>query len=328
MSILPTVNPPLFTIFTPTYNRAHTIRRVFDSLCAQTLRDFEWLVIDDGSTDNTSELIAIWDEIANFPVRCVKQTHAGKHFAHNRALVEAKGQFFGILDSDDALVPDALEKLARLWDSIPESERHLFCSVGARCCSQNGSIIGDRFPTDPFDADMRELAYVYHIDGEKWICWVTEVFRRYPFPEITGIQFIPEGLICYSIAKAYRGRWSNDAVRVYYVNDQETGPTLSKRRQSDHALGRWHYYTWLLNNDLEYIFRSPRPFIKAAILVPICAWFSGKTLNESLRELTSILAKFLVFSTLPVSTLIYLIETCRLRAASGHRSTMPVRPHQ
>ena len=158
MSILPTVNPPLFTIFTPTYNRAHTIRRVFDSLCAQTLRDFEWLVIDDGSTDNTSELIAIWDEIANFPVRCVKQTHAGKHFAHNRALVEAKGQFFGILDSDDALVPDALEKLARLWDSIPESERHLFCSVGARCCSQNGNIIGDRFPTDPFDADMRELA--------------------------------------------------------------------------------------------------------------------------------------------------------------------------
>jgi hypothetical protein len=119
-----------------------------------------------------------------------------------------------------------------------------------------------------------------------------------PFPEITGIQFIPEGLICYSIAKAYRGPWSNDAVRVYYVNDQETGPTLSKRRQSDHALGRWHYYTWP----------------GCTFLAPICAWFSGKTLNESLRELISILAKFLVFSTLPLSTLIYLIETCRLRA--------------
>ncbi|MFY9839270.1 MAG: glycosyltransferase family A protein, partial [Xanthobacteraceae bacterium] len=152
MPILPTANPPLFTIFTPTYNRAHTIRRVFDSLCAQTLRDFEWLVIDDGSTDNTSELIALWEKTADFPVRYLKQKHAGKHIAHNRALVEAKGQFFGIVDSDDALVPDALERLARLWNSIPEGERHLFCSVGARCRSQTGKIIGHRFPSDPFDA--------------------------------------------------------------------------------------------------------------------------------------------------------------------------------
>jgi glycosyltransferase involved in cell wall biosynthesis len=86
-------DPPLFTVFTPTYNRAHTIHRVYDSLCAQTLRDFEWLVIDDGSTDNTAELVAKWAEVAKFPIRYFKQKNLGKHFAHNRALVEATGYF-------------------------------------------------------------------------------------------------------------------------------------------------------------------------------------------------------------------------------------------
>src|SRR5262245_3444530 len=74
---------PLFTIFTPTYNRRHTIRRVYDSLCAQTLRDFEWLVIDDGSTDGTSELVKGWVESADFPIRYFWQENSGKHIAHN-----------------------------------------------------------------------------------------------------------------------------------------------------------------------------------------------------------------------------------------------------
>ena len=71
----------LFTVFTPTYNRAHTLHRVYDSLCAQTLRDFEWLVIDDGSTDGTADLIANWAKSADFPIRYFKQEHSGRHGA-------------------------------------------------------------------------------------------------------------------------------------------------------------------------------------------------------------------------------------------------------
>ncbi len=96
------VRHPIFTVFTPTYNRAHTIHRAFDSLRAQTLRDFEWLVVDDGSTDNTSELIASWAKVADFPIRYFKQDHSGKHIAHNLAVREARGKFFLPLASDDA----------------------------------------------------------------------------------------------------------------------------------------------------------------------------------------------------------------------------------
>src|SRR5262249_2422136 len=109
---LSTSKMPLFTVFTPTYNRAHTLHRVFDSLCAQTLRDFEWLVIDDGSSDSTRELIDNWTKSAHFTIRYIKQDHSGKHIAHNCAVREARGQFFLTLDSDDACTPQALERMA------------------------------------------------------------------------------------------------------------------------------------------------------------------------------------------------------------------------
>src|SRR5215471_10000349 len=79
-------SPPLFTVFTASYNRAHTIHRVFNSLSAQTLRDFEWLVVDDGSTDRTAELIGAWTKTADFPIRYFKQEHSGKHVARNLAV--------------------------------------------------------------------------------------------------------------------------------------------------------------------------------------------------------------------------------------------------
>jgi glycosyltransferase involved in cell wall biosynthesis len=307
----------LITIFTPTYNRAHTLHRVFASLCAQTLTDFEWLIVDDGSTDCTKELVTEWIKSAPFPVRYVGQEHTGKHLAHNRALNEARGYFFACLDSDDELLPDALEKLSRLWTSIPLCERHSFYSVGGHCRDQTGKLIGDRFPTDPFDANLRELRYAHHVAGEKWGFGLTEILRRYPFPDVRGVQFIPEGIVWLRIAQSFKTRWMNQIVRTYYVNDPKTGRTLSQRRSlGDHALGRWHYYTWLLNNDLGYFFLSPMPFIKAAVILPILGWSSGKSVGEVLISLNHFFAKVLVSLALPFSLLLYAIGLARTKRLS------------
>jgi glycosyltransferase involved in cell wall biosynthesis len=301
----------LITVFTATYNRAHTLHRVFESLRAQTLRDFEWLVIDDGSTDGTQKLVTGWARAADFPIRYLRQDHAGKHFGHNRALVEARGRFFVVLDSDDAFVPDALEKLARLWDTIPECERHSFYSVGGLCRDQNGAIVGDRVPTDPFDADLREMTYVHGIFGEKVILAQTDVLRRYPFPEIPG-TYVPEGLVWLDIAKNFKTRWSNEVVRIYYVNDPETGTTVTQRgSRGHHALGRWYFYIWLLNNDLEYFAGAPLPFVKAAARLPVVGWLSGQTLRQSFMSLKSGGAKLLLLATLPLSALLYVVERVR-----------------
>jgi glycosyltransferase involved in cell wall biosynthesis len=305
---------PLFTIFTPTYNRAHTLHRCFDSLAAQTLRDFEWIVVDDGSTDGTEELVAGWLKSADFPMRYLRQDHGGKHIAHNLALDAARGKFFTCLDSDDALTPNALERLSRAWETIPESDRPGFCGVDGLCCDQHGRIVGDKFPCEPFDADLRERKYVHALRGEKWGVLCTDVARRYRFPEVARGQYLAEGIAWLDMAKTYKCRAVNEVVRIYYIDQTEPGVTTAiKRRLAAHAEGNWHYYIWLLNNDLEYFFRAPKPFLKAAVMLPVVAWITKRGLGRTLHELQSLAAKLLVVMTLPASFLIFAGD--RLRKA-------------
>jgi glycosyltransferase involved in cell wall biosynthesis len=309
---------PLFTVFTPTYNRAHTLHRVFDSLRAQTLRDFEWLVIDDGSTDNTRELVAGWAANADFPIRYLRQDHAGKHMAHNLAAREARGQFFLPLDSDDAYVPQALERMAYQWNAIPARERSAFCGIGGLCVDQRGKLVGEGFPSDPLDADMRERHYVYRVRGEKCVSILTDVVRRFPFPEIAGTSFTPEGTIWLEMGKTHKIRWVNEVYRIYYVDDDGgTGPTLTGRRNlEESALGRLHYYVWLLNNDLEYFFHSPAPFLKAALMLPVVTWLAHRPFTSVLRSLKSGPARLLVCLVLPLASLLYAIDRARGRYAT------------
>jgi glycosyltransferase involved in cell wall biosynthesis len=300
------VAAPLFTIFTPTYNRAHTIKRVLDSLCAQTLRDFEWLVVDDGSTDNTPTLIAEWAKAVDFPVRYFRQENSGKHIAHNLAAREARGYFFLPLDSDDACAPRALERMAYHWNTIPVENRARFFGICGLCENQYGEIIGDRFPSEPFDVNLRDLRYFYRLRGEKWGSILTEILRQFPFPEIKGTRFIPEGVVWLDIAKTYRIRCVNEIFRMYYVDDDLTGATLTKRRSlGDNAPGRLHFYTWLLNNDLGYFLHSPMPFLKAAVILPILAHFAGQDLRGTFKSLRTMPAKTLLLLALPFAWVLY-----------------------
>ncbi len=303
---------PLFTIFTPTYNRAHTLNRAFESLAKQTLLDFEWIVVDDGSTDGTEGLVAGWAASATFPIRYLRQHNSGKHIAHNRALQAARGKFFTCLDSDDALPPDSLERLARAWETIPANERSAFCGVDGLCCDQHGEIVGDKYPRDPFDADLRERKYVYGPRGEKWGVVLTEIARRYPFPQVALGKYLPEGIVWLDMAKRFKTRAVNEIVRIYYIDQTEPGVTVAiKRRLAAHAEGNWHYYIWLLNNDLDYFFSAPKPFLKAAVMLPVVAWLTGRSFGATLQELHSFSARALVTAALPASLLIFVMDRLR-----------------
>lgn len=298
---------PYFTIFTATYNRAHTLHRVFDTLRLQTFRDFEWLVIDDGSVDNTSELIAGWAALADFPVQYFKQKNMGKHIAHNRAVREGRGLLFVTLDSDDALVPDALEKIRRIWNEIPQAQRSAFSGLGGLCCDQHGAIIGDQFPRSPMNSDLRELHYVHKIRGEK--CGVSRVdlLRQYPFPEIAGTQWLPEGVLGLQLAKHYKRRYVNEVLRIYYVDEShDRGINVSDRANLKRtAPGRLYYNVWVLNNEIENFWRAPAPFLKAAVMLPIVARFSGQPFGNVFASLESVWAKILVLLALPFAPLLY-----------------------
>jgi len=268
-------------------------------LRGQTLRDFEWLVVDDGSTDGTSELIKSWVESAGFPIRYFWQDNSGKHIAHNLAIKEARGSFFIPLDSDDAMASDALEQLLLHWNAIPVSDRAHFAGVFGLCYDQHGQLIGSLYPESPLDTDLRELLYVRRVRGEKWGMFRTDVLRQFPFPEVRN-TYIPEGVIWLEIAKTYKTRFVNGIPRIYFVNDEETGMTISiMGARGQQAKGRLYYYVWLLNNDLHYFFHSPAPFLKAALMIPIAAWRSGQTVASALKQLQKFSAKALVCLALP-----------------------------
>jgi glycosyltransferase involved in cell wall biosynthesis len=300
-----------FTVFTPTYNRAHTLHRVYDSLCAQTLRTFEWIVVDDGSTDNTAGLVAGWAETTHFPIRYFRQNHSGKHIAHNLALREARGKFFLPLDSDDACLPLALERMLHHWNTIPVAERVNFSGVSGLCVDQTGQIIGDQYPSDPFDTTLRERKYVYRLRGEKWGSALTELARRFPFPEIPGTQFVPEGTVWHELAKTHKDRCVNEVFRVYYMDDPKGERITQRNRFRENAPGRWHYYVWLLNNDIEYLFHAPIPFLKAAVMLPIVAHAAGKGLGNTLNSLRTARSKLLVGLALPISYCLYVYDSAR-----------------
>jgi glycosyltransferase involved in cell wall biosynthesis len=297
---------PFFTVFTPTYNRAHTLHRPFDSLAAQTFRDFEWLVVDDGSTDNTPELIGDWIKVGRFPIRYFRQPRLGRHFADNLAIRESHGQMLAGVDSDDALTPHALEKIWRLWHEIPESERSDFVAIVGHCCDQNGKLIGHLFPTDPFDTNYREFVFTHRrFGGQKWDSSRSDASRQYLLPEINGTNYVPEGVAGLQAARKYKIRCVNEVFRIYYVDDSQTGATLTSRRNvAKSAPGRLYYYLWLLNHEVEYFWRAPLPFIKAAAMLPVVARYAKRPLRNVWRELENWRGKVLVFATLPLSLLL------------------------
>ena len=109
-------------------------------------------------------------------------------------------------------------------------------------------------------------------------------------------------MVWLEIAKNYKTRCVNEVFRIYYVDDDQTGATLSKKKAlNENAPGRMHYYIWMLNNDLEYFFHSPMPFLKAAVMLPVVSWASGQRLGATLKALHSTQARFLLISALPLS---------------------------
>ncbi len=250
----------LFTIFTPTYNRAHTIKRVFESLKNQTLRDFEWLIVDDGSTDGTERLVESFIGAADFPIHYIFQENQGKHIAINRGVQAANGDLFLTLDSDDACLPEALMVLKKYWFGIPTAQRKGFCGVAARCQYQNGQPVGKKAIPNHGIADMSslDLRYLHRIDYEMWGFICTNILRGYPFPENIKNTTVPEGLVWTQIAQRYKTRFVNDFLRIYFVeNNHESLIHFSGSIQSRNFNGSILYYRQVLNTHLPYFFNAP-----------------------------------------------------------------------
>lgn len=176
------------TIFTPTYNRANMLMRVYHSLMSQSNYDFEWLIIDDGSSDNTAPVVERFNS-TKFDIVYYKQSNGGKHTAYNRALKMARGEYFFCLDSDDWLAENAVQNIITK-----------ICPMGVKFVlaykeDQIGKRLSDEFPENVQQIDLFKLNNQYHCNGEFSIIFRTDFARRFPFPVFEGEKFITEAVV-------------------------------------------------------------------------------------------------------------------------------------
>lgn len=191
----------LVTIFTATYNRAGMLPSLYDSLKRQTSKDFEWLIIDDGSQDNTANVVKEWYSNEAFQIRFIRQPNGGKHRAINNGVKHAKGELFFIVDSDDQLTPDAIEIVKEEYAKIKGKPE--YCGVCGLKAYFTGEKVGGENEYQELECNSHDFRYKYHIKGDVAEVFITRVFREFPFPEISGERFCPEDVVWQRIAEKY-----------------------------------------------------------------------------------------------------------------------------
>ena len=280
------------TVFTPTYNRAYILGDLYHSLQRQTCMDFEWLIVDDGSADDTKALVASWQGEENlFPIRYVYQENGGKCRAINRGLKEADGRLFFTVDSDDYLTDDAIEKVIR-WDGELPRDGHFCGYVG------NRGITPTQTPNRLFPGgylDGTALDRYDQVDGERAFVFYTEVHRKYLYPEFPGEKFLTEAVTWDLMAHdGYKMRFYNDIIwiweykddgltragyRVFLENPQGTGLFFRQKAEFLHyslwnKLTLWYgYATDAMDRCTDEQIASYIGMPKA--LVPPCRWLHG-----------------------------------------------------
>lgn len=219
-----------FSVWTPSYNREILLNRLYDSLLAQTFSDFEWIIIDDGSTDGTERLCEKFIDEGRLKIRYFKKENGGKHTAWREATKWFRGKYVVTIDSDDFLLPEALEIFDRHWKQLEsDPDYDSFWEVKALCQNEKGEIIGASkpLPADIFDAthiDMVfRLKYNYEMEG----CRKTEVLRNeakvpdhFDFEEFCSNY--SEGMRWINAGRKYKTRYVRQVVRCYCSDAADT----------------------------------------------------------------------------------------------------------
>lgn len=277
---------PILTIFTPAYNRAHTIGRTYESLCRQTSKDFCWLIIDDGSVDNTKELVKSWIAEDKIPIRYIYQQNQGMHGAHNTAYRNIDTELNTCIDSDDYMPDDAVEKIIKFWS---EKGSKKYAGFIALDCTEDGQIIGSSFPCDLHETTLLGY-YANGGRGDKKLVYRTEVIKHYPeYPLFDGERYVglaykymlidqdyklltlnePLVVVEYqqdgSSYNMYSQYWKNPKGFAFFrKTEMVLAPTLRRR-----YISNIHYVAEsIIANNLSFLKESPKKILTFFALIP------------------------------------------------------------
>jgi glycosyltransferase involved in cell wall biosynthesis len=297
-----------FTIFTPTYNRAATLPRVYESAREQTFRDFEWLIVDDNSEDETADLVESWQQEADFPIRFFQQDEPGLHHAHNLAAREANGQLLVEVDSDDELTPTELERLHDRWMGVPEAERADLVGLRALCVDGDGTIVGEEFPEDGWRANFFELEYEHPVAGHGTGAVRVELLREFPLPTPELARYVPESYVWSQIGREREWLCINEGLEVYHDREADRSDQLTQADNCADAGGFVLWHAQRLNEHIDWFWHAPRDFLLSAGGYTRHALHVGQSYGEQFRGLRNWRARLLWLALVPVGTASYLLD--------------------
>lgn len=219
----------MITIFTPTYNRANLLTALFESLLTQTNYNFEWIIVDDGSIDNTQDIVNDFVLNAPFSITYHRQINSGKHIAINAGVQLANYEFFFIVDSDDKLPSNAIEIILNKINSIELSN---LAGIAFRRAYFNNIMIGSKIPNTPLLANSITIRNQYNIHGDLVEIFKTDILKEHPFPE-NNEKFCPEVLVWNRIALKYNLLFFNDIIyQCEYIDGGLTANIVKVRMKS------------------------------------------------------------------------------------------------
>lgn len=216
----------LITVFTPAYNRGNLLPRLYQSLLLQNFKDFEWLIVDDGSTDQTAEVVKGFMIEEKLDIVYIRKENGGKHTAINRGVKEARGRLIFIVDSDDYLPDNSLDIINE--ESKDVLDDHRFAGVVGMDSYPDGKIIGGEKDFQTMISNHVEVRYRLHWKGDMSEVWKTDILRKYPFPEYPGEKFVTEAVVWDQISLKYQLKYFNKP--IYFRDYQEGGLTSNIRK--------------------------------------------------------------------------------------------------
>lgn len=256
------------TVFTPTYNRAHTLTRTYESLKNQSCKEFMWLIVDDGSRDNTREMVQGWQEQEKaFKIEYIYKENGGMHTAHNTAYENIHTQLNTCIDSDDCLAEDAVAKLKNKWLQIKDKN---YAGIVGLDADLNGKVIGKKFPDGLKETTLTGY-YAAGGSGDKKLVYRTDVVRKYPkYPEFAGEKYVGLNYLYLLIDQDYKLAVLNEVLcNVEYQPDGSSGTMLKQYRNNPKG------FAFLRRVYMQYPTSKKRLFIDCIHYVSSCI-FSGE----------------------------------------------------
>lgn len=214
------------TVFTPAYNRAHTIGRTYDSLCRQTSKDFVWLIVDDGSVDDTRILVESWIREGKIEIKYIYQKNQGMHGAHNTAYRNIYTELNTCIDSDDYMPDDAVETIVKFWQKYGSEK---YAGIIGLDQMEGGGIIGSKFPDELVETTLYDF-YARGGTGDKKMVYRTDVIKKYPeYPIFQGEKYVSLGYKYLLIDQDYKLLTINKPLVI--VEYQQDGSSMNMYRQ-------------------------------------------------------------------------------------------------